>query len=131
MAESEYADGKKFPAVKHIVTEGGDKIDADQQTAEADTAAATASNPAAPAALSQVAAPAGGSGATAGAYDDATNRDLMIASVNAARDDVIALRAEVITYEVAISALIVDVAALRVTVNSLLAKLRTYGILAT
>lgn len=44
-------------------------------------------------ALTQLAAPAGGGGATAGAYDSAANRDLMIASVNAARDDIIALRA--------------------------------------
>ncbi len=67
----------------------------------------------APAALSQVAAPAGGSGATAGAYDTAGNRDLAIASINAARDDIIALRAEVVLYEVAITALIADVAGLR------------------
>lgn len=102
-----------------------------QEAAEADTGAATAANPAAPAALSQVAAPAGGTGATGGAYDTSGNRDLAIASINAARDDIIALRAEVVTYEVAISALIVDHAALLVTVNNLLAKLRTHGIIAT
>lgn len=92
-----------------------------EQTAitAAAAAAATAVNPTAPAALTQVAAPAGGSGATAGAYDTAANRDLAIASINAARDDVIALQAEVTTYETAISALIVDVEAIRVEVNKL------------
>lgn len=40
------------------------------------------------AAVTQLAAPAGGTGATAGAYDTAANRNLMIASVNAARTDI-------------------------------------------
>lgn len=35
--------------------------------------------------ITDVAAPAGGTGATAGAYDTAANRDLMIAAVNAMR----------------------------------------------
>ena len=52
-------------------------------------------------------APAGGTGATEGAYDTAANRNLMIASIAAIR---------------------VDVAAVRTTVNSLLTKLRTAGI---
>lgn len=99
MAESEYADGKKFPAVKHIVDENGITHDSDQQSAEADLGAITAST-----------APAGGSGATAGAYDTSTNRDLMIASLTATQ---------------------VDVAALRTKLNALLAKLRTYGIIAS
>lgn len=101
-----------------------------QGTNVVDVVAATATNPAAPAALSQVAAPAGGAGATAGAYDTAANRDLAIASVNAARDDIIALRAEVVTYEVAISALIVDVAEIRTKVNSILSSLETGGVMA-
>lgn len=42
-------------------------------------------------AATQLAAPAGGTGATAGAYDTAGNRDLMIASVNAARTDIAAI----------------------------------------
>ena len=37
-------------------------------------------------------APAGGTGATAGAYDTAANRDLLIASNNALVADVLALR---------------------------------------
>jgi hypothetical protein len=40
------------------------------------------------AAVTQLAAPAGGTGATAGAYSTAANRDLMIASINAARTDI-------------------------------------------
>ena len=82
-------------------------------SAKAASLTATAVNPTAPAALTQLAAPAGGTGATAGAYDSAANRDLAIASINAARDDLIALRLEVVSYETAISALIVDVAAMR------------------
>jgi len=40
------------------------------------------------AAVTQLAAPAGGTGATAGAYNTAANRDLMITSINAARTDI-------------------------------------------
>lgn len=40
----------------------------------------------------QLAAPAGGTGATAGAYNTAANRDLLIASVNAARTDIANLK---------------------------------------
>ncbi len=103
---------------------------ADQSSNIIDVASATASNPTAPAALSQAAAPAGGTGATAGAYDGASNRDLMIASVNAARDDIIALRTEVVSYEVAISALIVDVALHRTAINAILAALEAHGLMA-
>ena len=39
----------------------------------------------------QLAAPAGGTGATAGAYDSAANRDLAIVSINAARTDIAAI----------------------------------------
>ncbi len=46
------------------------------------TASATHAN------VTQLAAPAGGTGATAGAYNSAANRDLMITSVNAARTDI-------------------------------------------
>lgn len=67
----------------------------DQGTIIADVAAQT-----------QLAAPAGGAGAAAGAYDTAANRDLAIASINAAR---------------------ADHAALRTTVNNLLAELRASG----
>jgi hypothetical protein len=97
----------------------------------ADPAAATASNPTAPAALTQLAAPAGGTGATAGAYDSAANRDLAIASINAVRTDLIAARVEIATYEVAISALIVDVASVRTQLSALLTSLETGGIIDT
>ena len=36
--------------------------------------------------------PAGGTGATAGAYDSAANRDLMIASITATQADLLALK---------------------------------------
>ena len=52
--------------------------------------------------LTQLAAPAGGGGATAGAYDSAANRDLMIASVNAARDDIIAIKAALAQYDIVV-----------------------------
>lgn len=89
--------------------------------AQADTAALTAT---AIAAAVPAAAPAGGTGATAGAYDTANNRDAMIATVNGLRDHAIEMDLD---YE----ALLVDVAALRTTVNGLLAKLRTAGIVTT
>lgn len=54
------------------------------------------------------AAPAGGTGATAGAYDTAANRDAAIVTINGLRDDVIELQA---------------------VVNGLLTKLRTAGVL--
>lgn len=60
--------------------------------------------PPAPVALTQtqLAAPAGGTGATAGAYDTAGNRDLMIASVNAARTDIAAILAALRAYGIPI-----------------------------
>lgn len=97
----------------------------------ADAGAITATDPTTPAALSQSVAPAGGTGATAGAYDNASNRDLAIASINAGRDDIIALRAEVVSYEVAISALFADVTELRTQLNALLASLRTVNVIKT
>jgi hypothetical protein len=67
------------------------------------------------------AAPAGGTGAEAGAYDTAENRDAMIATVNG-------LRTHAIEMDLDYEALLVDVAAIRTTLNALLAKLRTAGI---
>jgi hypothetical protein len=58
--------------------------------------------------------PAGGTGATAGAYDTANNRDALIATV-----------AEM---KVTVNAIRVDLAADRAKLNDLLAKLRTAGI---
>jgi len=57
----------------------------------------------------QSAAPAGGTGATAGAYDTAANRDLAIASINAART---------------------DIAALIVTVDALISRVEAHGLIA-
>lgn len=42
------------------------------------------------------AAPAGGSGATAGAYDNATNRDLAIVTINTNRTRIIELEAAMV-----------------------------------
>lgn len=86
--------------------------------AQADTAAATAT---AIASAVPSAAPAGGTGATEGAYDTAVNRDAMITTVNG-------LRTHAIEMDLDYEAILVDVAALRTTVNGLLAKLRTAGI---
>jgi hypothetical protein len=43
-------------------------------------------------AATQLTPPAGGTGATAGAYDTAANRDLMIASITAGAADLLALK---------------------------------------
>ena len=61
---------------------------------------------AAAAATTSLAAPAGGTGATAGAYDSAANRDLMITAQNAIRTDVAAQKVE-------LDKLITDVQTLR------------------
>jgi len=80
-----------FEALRQVIQEQGAVV--------ADAAAITASNP-----------PAGGTGATAGAYDGASNRDLMITSLTAA---------------------IADVTELRTQFNALLAELRTEGTIKT
>jgi hypothetical protein len=45
--------------------------------------------------ITQLTAPAGGTGATAGGYDTAVNRDLMIDSANAAKTDLALLQANI------------------------------------
>ena len=55
----------------------------------------TSATVAAPSAITATNPPAGGTGATAGAYDTANNRDLMIASLTAAIADITALRTTV------------------------------------
>lgn len=50
----------------------------------------------------QLAAPAGGTGATAGAYDTAANRNLMIVSVNAAMTDIAAIIAALKAHGIAV-----------------------------
>lgn len=49
-------------------------------------------------------APAGGSGATAGAYDSATNRDLMIATVNGLNDTVASMLLQMAEMRAALNA---------------------------
>jgi hypothetical protein len=56
-------------------------------------------------------APAGGTGATAGAYDSAANRDLMIATING-------LNATVASMLVTQNAMRVDMAAMLVKLNA-------------
>lgn len=56
------------------------------------TAATVAAATAAPAAITAIAPPAGGTGATAGAYDTAGNRNLAIAAITANQVDIAALR---------------------------------------
>lgn len=89
--------------------------------AQADVGALTAT---AIAAAVPAAAPAGGTGDPAGAYDTAENRDAMIATVNGLVTHATELDTD---YE----ALLVDVTAIRTTLNALLAKLRTAGIITT
>ena len=55
---------------------------------------ATVAISAAAAATTQAVPPAGGTGATAGAYDTAANRDLMITSITDARTDIAAQKVE-------------------------------------
>lgn len=86
--------------------------------AVADAGALTAT---ALAAAIPAAAPAGGTGATAGAYDTAGNRDLMITTVNG-------LRTWALEVDTDYEAILVDVAAIRTKLNALLAALRTAGI---
>ena len=46
--------------------------------------------------VTALAPPAGGTGAQAGCYDSASNRDLMIVALTATRTDIAALRAELV-----------------------------------
>lgn len=79
-------------------------------------AAPSAITAAAPAAVTAAAPPAGGTGATAGAYDTAANRDLLITSVTALRTDLIATRAEV-------AKLVTDITALRASAAASIAAI--------
>lgn len=89
--------------------------------AVADTAAATTTTTAT---AVPAAAPAGGTGATAGAWDTAANRDLAIATINGLRDYAIEQKAD-------FNAIVVDVADIRAQLNALLASLRTRQIIST
>ncbi len=55
------------------------------------------------AASDPLAAPAGGTGATAGAYDTAANRDLMIAAVNVNRTQQLEIKADLDAIKVALA----------------------------
>lgn len=86
--------------------------------AQADAAALTATGIAA---AVPAAAPAGGTGDAAGGWDTAQHRDDAITTIND-------LRTHAIELDLDYEALLVDVTALRTTLNGLLAKLRTAGI---
>ena len=88
----------------------------DQQAKVADAAAATAVNPAAPAAYS-----AHASGAIAVVSAAATDLDTTAAALEALRD-------EVVTYEIAISALIVDLADVRTQFAALVDVCEAHGL---
>lgn len=94
---------------------------AGQQAAQANTAGVTSSviSTATPAA-----APAGNVGAAAGGWDTAASRDAAIVTINGLRDIAVEVKTDHDT-------LLTDVNALRTTLNALLAKLRTHGIIAT
>ena len=107
-----------------------------------DPAGATASNPSVPAALTQDAVTdaldgATFSGTTLTTASTPTVDELeacvgsLALALNQARTDNIAMRAEIITYEVAISALIVDVADVRTQLSALLTSLEAAGLIAT
>ena len=99
-----------------LATKGDKPLLTEQQANVADAAAATAVNPSAPAAYS-----AHATGAVAVLSNAATDLDTTTAALAT-------LRGEVATYEIAISALIVDVGLLRVAVNSVNAALEAHGL---
>jgi hypothetical protein len=68
------------------------------------------------------AAPAGGTGATAGAYDTAANRDLAIVTIND-------LRTWAIEMDLDYEALLVDVTDVKQLVNSIIDDMQAYGLL--
>jgi len=109
MPESVLRDGKEFPAFSTLNNTDGPVTLGPQQSAEADAGAATA------AAVSGT-VPAGGSGAAAGGWDTAGNRDTAITTITELKTTV--------------NALVTDVAAIRTKLNNTLAKLRTYGAIA-
>ena len=53
-------------------------------------------NVADPAAITQLTCPAGGTGAAAGGWDTAGNRDLAIVSINAAKTDIALIRTQLV-----------------------------------
>lgn len=106
--EGTYADGKHIPPISVLTDAGGNSVLTGQQATEAAPAALTA---AAVAGL----VPAGGTGAAAGGWDTAPNRDTAIATIGEMKTQ--------------INALVVDITALRTKVANLVTKLRTAGIL--
>ncbi len=135
LVPDKYGDLKPyFEALQKVLQEQGEAITnaSDATTGDAlvittaDAAAATASNP-----------PAGGTGAAAGGYDTAGNRDLMITSLTAVIADVADIRTQFnallteLKTEGTVAQLITDLADIRTQLNALLAELRTEGTIKT
>ena len=131
LVPEKYGDLKPyFEALQQVLQEQGEAIDdvtaatasGSLTIATSDAAAATALNP-----------PAGGTGATAGAYDNASNRNLMITSLTAVIADVADIRTQFnallaeLQAEPTVTAVIADVEDIRTQVNALLEELRTEG----
>ena len=130
LVPEKYGDLKPyFEALQQVLQTQGEAItDAATATAgsltidTADASAATATNP-----------PAGGAGATAGAYDTAGNRNLMITSLTNLITDVADIRTQFnallveLKTDAQLADVIVDLADLRTQFNSLLEELRTEG----
>lgn len=106
-SESKLVDNKDFPLIGNA------------QPFVSDPAALTATSIAAPV---PAAAPAGGTGATAGAYDTAANRDAAITTIND-------LRTHAIEMDLDYEALLVDVTALRTKIVAILDVLEEHGLM--
>lgn len=104
-----------------VIKVAGTQVVKAQEAVVAAVSAATATQIAA---VMPAAAPAGGTGATAGAYDTANNRDAMIVTLND-------IRTWAIEMDLDYEALLVDVADIRTKVNSILTKLKTHGLIAS
>lgn len=106
-SECKLVDNKDFPLIGNA------------QDFVADPAALTATSIAA---AVPSAAPAGGTGATAGAYDTAVNRDAAITTIND-------LRTHAIEMDLDYEALLVDVTALRTKIVAILDVLEEHGLM--
>lgn len=104
-----------------VVKVAGVQVVKAQEAVVAAVSAATATQIAA---AVPAAAPAGGTGAAAGGWDTANNRDLAITTIND-------LRTHAIEMDLDYEALLVDVADIRTKVNSILTKIKAHGLIAS
>jgi len=75
--------------------------------------------------------PAGGTGAAAGGWDTANNRDAAIAAMTDVLVVIAEMQVDEVAMQEALQDLYADVAAIRTTLNALLASLRAGAIIAT